>query len=137
MNKYDFYAPTEVHFGVGQLDNLHKLSLPGKKALLVISNGKSAKTSGALERTRRQLEMANVKYVLFSEIEANPLKATVEKGGKFARDNGCDFIVALGGGSVMDACKAIATMAVNDGDLWDYVVAVRVKESPFPLLLSR
>lgn len=130
MNNYDFYVPTEVHFGVGQLDNLHKCTMPGKKALIVISNGKSAKSSGALERTQKQLDLANVKYVVFNEIEANPLKDTVERGGKFARQNGCDFIVALGGGSVMDASKAIATMAVNDGDLWDYVVGGTGKGKP-------
>lgn len=133
MNGYDFYVPTEVHFGVGKLDTLHSLDLPGKKALLVISNGKSAKASGALEKTQKQLEKANVSYVIFNEIEANPLKATVEKGGRVARENGCDFIVALGGGSVMDASKAIATMAVNDGDLWDYVAGGTGKGKPIPV----
>lgn len=132
MSNYNFYAPTEVHFGVGQLDNLHTFDLPGKKALLLISNGKSTKQNGSLERTQRQLDMAGVKYVVFAEIEPNPLKATVEKGGKFAKDNGCDFIVALGGGSVMDASKAIATMATNEGDLWDYVAGGTGKGLPIP-----
>ena len=58
---------------------------------------------------------------MFDKISANPLKSTVMEGGAFARQNGCDFIVALGGGSVMDAAKAIAMVATNDGDLWDYV----------------
>ena len=133
MNNYDFYVPTEVHFGVGQLDNLHKCTMPGKKALIVISNGKSAKSSGARERTQNQPDLANVKSVVFNEIEPNPPKDTVERGGKFARQNGCDFIVALGGGSVMDASKAIATMAVNDGDLWDYVVGGTGKGKPIPV----
>jgi alcohol dehydrogenase len=54
-------------------------------------------------------------------VQANPLKSTVMAGAKTARDTGCDFIVALGGGSVMDASKAMATMVVNDGDIWDYI----------------
>lgn len=130
MSKYNFYAPTEVHFGVGQLNNLHTFDLPGKKALLLISNGKSTKENGSLDRTKFELDLAGVKYVVFDKIEPNPLKPTVERGGKFARDNSCDFIVALGGGSVMDASKAIATMATNKGDLWDYVVGGTGKGKP-------
>ena len=58
---------------------------------------------------------------MFDQIQANPLKSTVVAGATAARENGCDFVVALGGGSVMDAAKIIAMMAPNEGDLWDYV----------------
>ena len=86
----------------------------------------------AIERTEQQLQQAGVEYVIFAEIEPNPLKSTVMRGGAFAREQGCDFIVALGGGSVMDASKAIATMATNDGDLWDYIHGGTGKGLPFP-----
>jgi alcohol dehydrogenase len=67
--------------------------------------------------------LANVEYVIFDKISANPVKPVVEKGGRFAKKNGCDFIVALGGGSVLDASKAIGIMATNDSNnLWDYVM---------------
>ncbi len=125
-------VPTKVLFGAGQLNELGKQSLPGKKALLLISNGKSTKANGYLERTEQQLSQAGVEYAIFAEIEPNPLKSTVMRGAAFARENGCDFIVALGGGSVMDASKAIATMATNDGDLWDYVGGGTGKGLPFP-----
>lgn len=118
---FNMYAPTRVLFGAGRLNDLHEQVLPGKKALLVISNGKSTRTNGALARTESQLEQAGVSVVMFDRIEANPLKSTVMAGAATARENGCDFIVALGGGSVMDASKAIAAMATNGGDLWDYV----------------
>lgn len=95
--------------------------MPGKKALLVISKGKSVRENGALARTEEQLKLAGIDTVLFDKIQANPLKTTVMEGALAARKNNCDFIVALGGGSVMDASKAIAMMATNDGDLWDYV----------------
>ena len=77
--------------------------MPGKKALLVISNGKSTKINGYLKRTEEQLQKAGVEFTIFDQIEANPLKSTVMAGGNAARTNGCDFIVALGGGSVIDA----------------------------------
>lgn len=125
-------VPTKVLFGAGQLNELGKQSLPGKKALLLISNGKSTKANGYLDRTEQQLSQAGVEYAIFAEIEPNPLKSTVMRGAAFARENGCDFIVALGGGSVMDASKAIATMATNDGDLWDYVGGGTGKGLPFP-----
>lgn len=132
MNRYMMYAPTRVLFGAGQLGRLHKQKLPGTKALLVISSGKSTRENGALDRTAEELAQAGVQTVLFDKVQANPLKSTVMAGAKAARDNGCDFIVALGGGSVMDAAKIMAMMAPNEGDLWDYVHGGTGKGMPLP-----
>ena len=99
---YEFYNPTRVLFGAGQLNRLHEQKMPGKKAMLVISNGKSTRASGALDRTMKELSLAGVEVVLFDKVGANPVKEIVEEGGHFAKKEGCDFIVALGGGSVMD-----------------------------------
>jgi alcohol dehydrogenase len=118
---FNMYMPTRVLFGTGELDNLHKQSMPGKKAMIVVSNGKSAKGNGSLNRTEEQLHLAGVTFALFDKVEANPLKSTVEEGAIFSRENGCDFIVALGGGSVMDAAKVIAMSTTNQGDLWNFV----------------
>lgn len=118
---FDFYVPAHILFGAGELNNLHKQPLPGKKALIVISNGKSARANGYLERLEEQLKKAGVEFALFDKVEPNPLKSTVMNGAEAARKNGCDFVVALGGGSCMDASKAIAAMATNEGDLWDYI----------------
>lgn len=136
---FQMYVPTRILFGCGMLNILHKQQMPGKKALIVISNGKSTKENGSLDRTEEQLEKAGVEYVVFDGIMANPLKSTIDEGAKAAKDNGCDFIVALGGGSVMDASKAIATMATNDGDLWDYVFGGTgkgqlLKAAPLPII---
>lgn len=127
---FQMYVPTRILFGAGQLSSLSGQSLPGKKAMIVISNGKSARESGALERLEEQLAKAGVESVVFDKIMANPLKSTVMEGAAFARANGCDFLAALGGGSVIDASKAIAAMAVNEGDLWDYVSGGTGKEKP-------
>ena len=118
---FQMYVPTRILFGEGQLEGLHKQKLPGKKAMIVISNGKSTKRNGALEKTEKELKLAGAETVLFDKIMPNPLKQTIMEGAAFAKENHCDFIVALGGGSVMDASKAIAAMAANDGDLWDYI----------------
>lgn len=121
MMHFDFYNPTHLLFGSGKLGELGDQKLPGKKALLLISAGKSAKASGALEKTQAQLARAGVEYVVCANIRENPAKELVMEAAQVARDNGCDFIVALGGGAVLDSAVAVAAMATNPGDLWDYV----------------
>lgn len=118
---FNFNNPTNLIFGAGALNELGEQQLPGKKALLLISNGKSTKANGYLERTEAQLKRAGVDYAIFAGIMENPVKEAIMEGAVFARENACDFIVALGGGAVIDASAAIAAMAANEGDLWDYV----------------
>jgi alcohol dehydrogenase len=120
MYNFDFYMPAKVLFGAGRLNDLHKEALPGKKALIITSNGQSVKKYGYLGRVEDQLNQAGVSYALFDEIRPNPTRKNVNDGAAAVRANECDFVIALGGGSVMDAAKCIALMAVNDGDIWDY-----------------
>lgn len=127
---YQFYVPTRVLFGAGQLNHLHEQSLPGKKAMVVISNGKSTRENGTLDRTLEELHKAGVETVLFDKVGANPVKAVVEEGGHFAKENGCDFVVAVGGGSVLDAAKIMAMYALQPGDLWDYAYGQTGKGKP-------
>lgn len=119
--KFDFNNPTRILFGSGALNELGSQRMPGKKALLLLSGGKSARVSGAYARTLEQLARAGVEAVEFAKVMENPIKEMVMEGAAFARENGCDFIVALGGGAVLDSAVAIAAMATNPGDLWDYV----------------
>lgn len=118
---FNFNNPTNLIFGSGSLNTLGKQKMPGKKAMLMISNGKSTKKYGYLDRTIEQLKQAGVEYALFDKIMENPVKEVIHEGAMFARENNCDFIVALGGGAVLDASVAISAMATNLGDLWDYV----------------
>ncbi|WP_255948084.1 iron-containing alcohol dehydrogenase [Brucepastera parasyntrophica] len=118
---FEMYVPTRIIFGPGQLNNLGKQKMPGRKALIVISGGKSARSGGFLTQTMEQLHSCGIEAAVFDKVRANPLRSTVMDGSAFARRENCDFIVALGGGSVMDASKAIAAMATNEGDIWDYI----------------
>lgn len=118
---FNYYMPTKLLFGKGQLGNLHKEKLPGKKALIVISAGKSTRKFGYLEKLENELKLANVKYVIFDEIQPNPTLENVRNGAKVVRENACDFVIGLGGGSSIDAAKSIAVMATNEGDYWDYI----------------
>lgn len=134
---YTFHVPTKVLFGAGVLKKLHEEKLPGKKALVVISNGKSTRTNGSLAALEAELDAAGVAHVLFDKIQANPLEPTVQEGVEFGRTEGVDFVVGLGGGSVMDAAKAIAAMIPQQGGrVWDYMATGTSEHRPFnaPLL---
>lgn len=136
---FNMYVPTKILFGAGTLNELGKQQLPGKKAVIIISNGKSTRANGYLSRTEEQLAQAGVATSVFDKIQPNPLKETVMEGAAFVKAQGADFIVALGGGSVIDSAKAIAVMAANPGDLWDYIASGTgkgqpIKNKPLPIV---
>lgn len=118
---FNFINPANLIFGSGKLDELKRQKMPGNKAMLLISNGKSTKANGSFDRVMEQLKQIGVEVAVFDKIMENPLKRVIMEGAAFAGSNGCDFILALGGGAVLDAAIAIAAMATNPGDLWDYV----------------
>lgn len=148
-DSYTFFAQTRVFFGAGKLAELGDAPLPGRRALVVTTGGKSVKANGYLDRTLAELDRAGVSHVLFDRIEPNPLRKTVNDGGWLAHTEGCDFVLALGGGSVMDGCKGICAVAANpvvaaDGtesarDIWDYVMGgtargMHIQNDPLPLV---
>ena len=126
--KFNFNNPTNLIFGSGSIKELgreitarRKMSILGKKAMLMISNGKSTRLNGSFDLVMEQLKEAGVETAVFDKIMENPLKRVVMEGAAFAKEHDCDFIVALGGGAVLDASIAVSAMAANPGDLWDYV----------------
>lgn len=136
---FNVYVPTNWLFGEGQLSNLHKQPLPGKKALIIISDGKSTIANGYLARTEEELHKAGIETSVFAGINANPTHLVVMEGAKAAKAFGADFLVALGGGSVMDATKGIAVMATNEGTVWDYIhggtgKGKEIKNQPLPMV---
>ena len=119
--QFQYYIPTRILFGAGALNRLHEQELPGKKALIVTTGGTSVKKYGYLARLEKELEQAGVQHVLFDKILPNPIKEHVMEGAALCKQNGVEFVVGLGGGSAIDAAKAIAIMAANEGDYWDYI----------------
>ena len=136
---FTFNIPTNFVFGPGSVQKLHKQRLPGKKALIVISSGKSTRANGYLDTVQDQLTQAGVAFAVFDKISANPVIDNVMDGAACARENGCDFVLGLGGGSSIDAAKAIAMMAPNEGNYWDYIYGgtgggQRMKNKPLPIV---
>lgn len=127
---FNYYIPTKILFGPGKLNELRSETLPGKKALIVISSGNSMKKNGYLDRIENILENKGIEYVVFDKILPNPRKSHVMEGAEIAKIEGCDFVIGLGGGSSIDSAKAIAIMSKNSGDYWDYVVGGSGKGLP-------
>lgn len=119
---FNYFMPTKILFGPGSLNRLRDENLPGKKALIVISSGTSMKKYGYLDRLTSILKDKGIEYVVFDKILPNPIKKHVMEGAKIAKEEKCDFVIGLGGGSSIDSAKSIALMAKHDGDYWDYIV---------------
>lgn len=96
---FSFNNPTNLIFGSGRLNELGKQKMPGKKALLLISSGNSVKKYGTLACVEEQLKQAQTIYVICANIHENPSKEVVMEAAAVAKENQCDFIVALGGGA--------------------------------------
>jgi len=120
MQPFDFFMPSRVLFGFGRLKTLHEQRLPGRKALIAVSAGGSARRHGYLAALEHELDLLGIAHVAYEGIRQNPDRKCVMEGARLARQSGCDFVAAIGGGSAMDCAKAIALMMTNEGDIWDY-----------------
>ncbi|MDR3561862.1 MAG: iron-containing alcohol dehydrogenase [Negativicutes bacterium] len=120
MWQFDFTNPVRLVFGRGKLAVVgEEAKRCGRKALIVTS-GSSGRT-GLLAKVVDLIKQAGVECVVFDQVKANPLTTMAHAGAALAKTERCDVVVGLGGGSAMDAAKAIAFMAVNDGDVSEYI----------------
>ena len=119
MNSFTFKYPVKQYFGKGCLETALNTEMPkmGNKVMLAYGGG-SLKRSGLYDRIRKMLEAAGKTVVDFSGIMPNPTYAKVQEGAKIARENNVDFILAVGGGSVIDCCKIVSIQAKTDDDIW-------------------
>lgn len=132
---FKYFLPVNIEFGSGKVAKAGELTKPyGKKALIVTGHS-SAKKSGLYDKVKDSLKAEGIDAVLFDKVAQNPLTTTAAEGAAFAKDNGCDVVVAIGGGSIMDCAKAIAFLAVNDGDVSDYIFGKKASDTALPIIL--
>ena len=132
---FKYFLPVNIEFGSGKVAKAGELTKPyGKKALIVTGHS-SAKKSGLYDKVKDSLKAEGIDSVLFDKVAQNPLTTTAAEGAAFAKDNGCDVVVAIGGGSIMDCAKAIAFLAVNDGDVSDYIFGKKASDTALPIIL--
>ena len=120
MQNVDYYIPTRIVFGAGRLDELASLSLPGKKALICVTEDKLMEKLGIQQRVVELLGKNQVAAVVFDQVQPNPTSKGIMAAVALAKKEGCDFIIGLGGGSSIDTAKGVAIMMANQGDIWDY-----------------
>jgi alcohol dehydrogenase YqhD (iron-dependent ADH family) len=138
MQNFTFYNPTKLIFGKDQLSQLQtEIPQYGKKVLIVYGGG-SIKRNGLYDKVKEQLHEIGAEVFELSGVEPNPRISTVRKGVEICKTEGIDFLLAVGGGSVIDCTKAIAAGAKYDGDAWDLVIkkAFAAKALPFGTVLT-
>ncbi|OGS06971.1 MAG: hypothetical protein A2270_00875 [Elusimicrobia bacterium RIFOXYA12_FULL_51_18] len=120
MQNFTFYNPVKIIFGKGSIPKLGgEAARAGRKALLIYGGG-SIKNNGVHEAVTDSLVKNGITVVEHAGVKPNPVLTHAREGVKKAKENGCDIMIAAGGGSVIDEAKAIAAGARYDGDLWDF-----------------
>lgn len=127
---FRFFLGAEIVFGDGVFASLGAHATRFGNRPLIVTGKRSARASGALDRALGQLPGAKV----FDAIDENPGATVCEQGAAFCRAHGCDVVVAIGGGSPMDAAKAIAMLATNDGPCADFFGAEKYTVDPLPVV---
>lgn len=132
---FSFYMPVNILGGNNTLQvNRSIFSSMGRKCLIV-TGASSAKKSGALDNLIQIFNELNIEYKIFDEITENPLTSACCKGGKIAREMCADFVVGIGGGSPLDASKAVCVYATNPHIINDDIYTENVKNTPLPLVV--
>ncbi|ALM28122.1 iron-containing alcohol dehydrogenase [Bacillus altitudinis] len=132
MENFIYYNPTKLMFGKGQLDGLKsELARYGKRVLLVYGGG-SIKKNGLYDKVISALNEAEADVFELSGVEPNPRLTTVQKGIDICQNENIDFLLAVGGGSVIDCTKAIAAGAEYDGNVWDIISKKTTAQKALP-----
>lgn len=134
MNNFIYNVPTKVHFGENAVKSLgDELKNYGKKVLLCYGGG-SIKKSGLYDKVVEQIENAGLELFELSGIEPNPRVDSVREGAKICKENNIDVLLAVGGGSTLDATKWIAAAACVEHDAWDFFSDWAPVEKALPVL---
>ena len=133
MQTFRSYLPTRLIFGNHQFKNLgEEVNHLGKHALIVTYPGQSL--GYFVQEAVDLLKKSRVETTIFAEVESNPSYAIVNRGGKAARDHGCDFVIGLGGGSAMDTAKGVAVVATENVDIWKIFEGAPISGPTLPMV---
>ena len=133
--EFSYFLPVHIQFGWDKVDSVASFAKPYGNKALIVTGRTSAKKSGLYDRVTAKLDAAHIEHVLFDQVDANPLTTTALDGAALAKSESCDMVVAIGGGSIMDCAKGIAFMAVNEGDINDYIFNRKISDKALPLIV--
>lgn len=134
MDNFVFCSPTEFVFGRDTQKRAGELSARyGAAKVLVVYGGGSAERSGLIAQVEESLKSAGLEYVILKGVKPNPTADKVREGIALALENGVTFLLAVGGGSVIDTAKAISLGAVYNGDFWDFYIGKATPVAALPV----
>lgn len=133
--EFNYYLPVNLVFGRGSVGKIGNIAVDYGKKALIVTGRSSTKKSGLLDRVIHYLEKAGVESVVFDKVKQNPLTTTAIEAAELAKAESCDMVVGLGGGSIMDCAKAAAFLAVNEGDINDYIFNRLKSDDALPIIL--
>ena len=134
MRGFTYYTPTKVVFGVGSEAQVGELiKEQGCKKVLIHYGSGSVVRTGLLDKVKASLDEAGVAYVELGGVVPNPHLSKAREGIELCKAEGVDFLLAVGGGSVIDSCKCIGYGATNEGDVWDFYEKTRVPTACLPI----
>lgn len=128
--QYSYYNPTQIEFGTQQIKSITKF-IPKEQKILVVYGGGSIKKNGIYEQVKTALD--GYTWFEFAGVEPNPSIETLNKAVKIIRDEKVDFVLAVGGGSVIDGSKYLVAAALYDGDGWDFLDGTKKVDKALPL----
>lgn len=132
--EFQYYLPVNLVFGLGKSNLIGEKAKEVGSRALIVTGGSSTKNSGLLEKTQELLKASGVSFVVFDKVTPNPLTTDVYAGAALAKTENCDVVIALGGGSSIDAGKGIAFQAVNGGDISDYIYGRKISDKALPVI---
>ncbi len=133
--KFNYNLPVNILFGRGRVAEIGSVTATYGKKVLIVTGTSSTKKSGLLDRVIGYLKETGVESVVFDKVTANPLTTTAIEGSEIAKAEECDVVIGLGGGSIMDCAKAVAFLAVNEGDISDYIFNKLASTEALPIIL--
>ncbi|TCS79577.1 iron-containing alcohol dehydrogenase [Tepidibacillus fermentans] len=133
MDNFIFYNPTKILFGKDQVKNVGRETVKFGKTVLVVTGGGSVKRSGLFDQVIGLLKKEGLTIHELAGVEPNPRLTTVKKGIEICKKENVDIVLAVGGGSVLDASKAICAGAKYDGDVWDFYSGKATIQDALPL----
>jgi alcohol dehydrogenase class IV len=122
MKAFDYYQPTDIHFGVGRISEIGEIMAKfGKKTMVIVDPVVTQVLEEAYNKVIESIKNAGVEPVIFDKVVANPRLSDIHQGAELAQKEAVDSVLGFGGGSTMDTAKAVAVEATHEGSAWDYL----------------
>ncbi len=139
LGRFDYQVPVRVIFGAGRVSEIGAIAKAYGKKALIVATGTSSMRNGLIGRLQVYLSVEGIQSEYFNEVSPNPTSFQIDKGAGFAMEKGCDMVIGLGGGSAIDAAKAIAVVMGHGKPIWNFAAGcvenpLEITEKTLPII---